>query len=135
MQRLLGGRQALFLQDNFDTTDPLMCYVDGCRQDDDVFAARAALARLAHVQSHINMAANDKRILDAVNRLLEVLTHADFTGLVTQIRAATFVPAHQSISCWCRPVQAARTSVAAQHLFAAWLAAIQEHDVSLLAAC
>ena len=33
---------------------------------------RAALARLAHVQSHSDVAATDKRILDAVNRLLEV---------------------------------------------------------------
>ena len=42
------------------------------RQDDDLFAARAALARLAQVQTHTDVAASDKRILDAVNRLLEV---------------------------------------------------------------
>ena len=41
-------------------------------QDDDLFAARAALARLALVQSQSNVAATDKRILNAVNRLLEV---------------------------------------------------------------
>ncbi len=41
-------------------------------QDDDLFTVRAALARLAHVQAHSSIAAADKRILDAVNRLLEV---------------------------------------------------------------
>ena len=48
------------------------CYA----QDDDLFAARAALARLAHVLSQTDVAADDKRVLDAVNRLLEVIDHA-----------------------------------------------------------